>query len=97
MKHKFDPGDENRLVAPLSQPSAAMGEGLGVRAVSRANPRLFSRELFMKYAFDPGDENRLCDFAPLHLCVKSFSVPLFSLLLCSKVFSPLFSQEDTHQ
>jgi hypothetical protein len=35
MKNVFDPSDENRPLAPLSPPSAAMGEGLGVRAVSR--------------------------------------------------------------
>jgi hypothetical protein len=29
MKHAFNPSDENRLPAPLSPPSAAMGEGLG--------------------------------------------------------------------
>jgi hypothetical protein len=29
MKNAFDPSDENRLPAPLSPPSAAMGEGLG--------------------------------------------------------------------
>jgi hypothetical protein len=30
MKNEFDPSDENRPLAPLSPPSAAMGEGLGV-------------------------------------------------------------------